>query len=99
MWVRIKSRSTSARLPRTASLKRPVLVPVSAHGSAKERNCELVKLAIEGLPIGADVVTVTRIDRLARSTFDLFAIARRRMNQPEHLPREGNRRAAQPERA
>ena len=31
--VRIKSRSTSARPPSTASIKRPVLVPVSAHGS------------------------------------------------------------------
>jgi hypothetical protein len=33
--VRIRSRSTSARPPRTASIKRPVLVPVSAHGSAR----------------------------------------------------------------
>jgi hypothetical protein len=36
--VRIRSRSTSARPPRTAIIKRPVLVPVSAHGSATERN-------------------------------------------------------------
>ena len=27
--------------PSTASIKRPVLVPVSAHGSAKDRNCAL----------------------------------------------------------
>jgi hypothetical protein len=39
--VRIRSRSTSASPPRTASIKRPVLVPVSAHGSAIERNCAL----------------------------------------------------------
>src|SRR5258706_11885836 len=31
--VRIRSRSTSAKPPSTASIKRPVLVPVSAHGS------------------------------------------------------------------
>jgi len=30
--VRIRSRSTSARPPKTASIKRPVLVPVSAQG-------------------------------------------------------------------
>jgi hypothetical protein len=39
--VRIRSRSTSARPPSTASIKRPVLVPVSAHGSVSERNCAL----------------------------------------------------------
>src|SRR5690242_9197099 len=40
--VRIRSRSTSASPPKTASIKRPVLVAVSAHGSAKDRNCALV---------------------------------------------------------
>src|SRR5580704_4275011 len=39
--VRIRSRSTSANPPSTASIKRPVLVPVSAHGSASDRNCAL----------------------------------------------------------
>ncbi len=37
--VRIRSRSTSASPPSTAIIKRPVLVPVSAHGSASDRNC------------------------------------------------------------
>ena len=37
--VRIRSRSTSASPPSTASIKRPVLMPVSAHGSASDRNC------------------------------------------------------------
>ena len=37
--VRIRSRSTSANPPNTAIISRPVLVPVSAHGSARERNC------------------------------------------------------------
>src|SRR6516225_5179332 len=35
----------------TASIKRPVLVPVSAHGSAKDRNCALastMRLTITG---------------------------------------------------
>src|SRR6266446_9570837 len=39
--VRIRSRSTSASPPRTAVISRPVLVPVSAHGSANDRNCAL----------------------------------------------------------
>ena len=34
VWVPISSRSTPARPPKTAILKRPALVPVSAHGSA-----------------------------------------------------------------
>jgi hypothetical protein len=37
--VRIRSRSTSASPPSTAIIKRPVLVAVSAHGSASDRNC------------------------------------------------------------
>ena len=37
--VRIRSRSTSASPPSTASIKRPVLLVLSAHGSAKNRNC------------------------------------------------------------
>jgi len=39
--VRIRSRSTSVSPSSTASIKRPVLVPVSAHGSAKDRNFAL----------------------------------------------------------
>ena len=39
--VRIRSRSTSARPPSTASIKRPVLLVLSAHGSASERHCAL----------------------------------------------------------
>jgi hypothetical protein len=37
--VRIRSRSTTANPPNTAIINRLVLVPVSAHGSASERNC------------------------------------------------------------
>jgi hypothetical protein len=39
--VRIRSRSTSASPPKTASINRPVLLVLSAHGSAKDRNCAL----------------------------------------------------------
>ncbi len=39
--VRIRSRSTPAKPPNTAIINRPVLVPVSAHGSASDRNCAL----------------------------------------------------------
>jgi hypothetical protein len=48
--VRIRSRSTSASPPSTASIKRLVLVPVSAHGSASDRNCPpafTIRLAID----------------------------------------------------
>ena len=41
---------------------------------------ELLKL-LEALSPG-DVVTVTRIDRLARSTFDLFAIIKETLKNP-----------------
>jgi DNA invertase Pin-like site-specific DNA recombinase len=45
-----------------------------ASGAQADRR-ELLKLLKELAP--GDVVTVTRIDRLARSTFDLFAIVKR----------------------
>jgi hypothetical protein len=37
--VRTRSRSMSAKPRSTAIISRPRLVPVSAHGSANERNC------------------------------------------------------------
>jgi hypothetical protein len=39
--VRIRSRYTSARPPSTASIKRPVLVPVSARGFGQESELRL----------------------------------------------------------
>jgi DNA invertase Pin-like site-specific DNA recombinase len=42
---------------------------------ARSDRRELLRM-LKGLATG-DVVTVTRIDRLARSTFDLFAIVKR----------------------
>jgi DNA invertase Pin-like site-specific DNA recombinase len=45
-----------------------------ANGAQADRR-ELLKLLKAIAP--GDVVTVTRIDRLARSTFDLFAIVKR----------------------
>jgi DNA invertase Pin-like site-specific DNA recombinase len=39
-----------------------------------------------------DVVTVTRIDRLARSTFDLFAIVKRIVDAEAQFRSLGNRR-------
>jgi DNA invertase Pin-like site-specific DNA recombinase len=42
---------------------------------AKADRRELLKLLNDLAP--GDMVTVTRIDRLARSTFDLFAIIKR----------------------
>jgi len=46
--VRIRSRSTSASPPRTTSIKRPVLLVLSAHGSAKDRNCVLRLWSVAG---------------------------------------------------
>jgi len=53
--VRTRSRSTSARPPSTAIISRPVLAPVSAHGSAKDRNCALAS--------NREKVTGARADR------------------------------------
>jgi hypothetical protein len=60
--------NTSARPPNTASIERPVLVPVSAHGSAKDRNCALASTICLTIPNRSKVlrarpsirVTVTR---------------------------------------
>ncbi len=49
----------------------------TANGARADRR-ELLKLLKRVAP--GDVVTVTRIDRLARSTFDLFAIVKRVMD-------------------
>ena len=49
-------------------------LPREASGAQADRR-ELLKLLKNIIP--GDVVTVTRIDRLARSTFDLFAIVKR----------------------
>jgi len=49
--VRIRSRSTSARPPSTASIKRPVLVQVSAHGSASDPNSALLRASSSVIPL------------------------------------------------
>ena len=49
-------------------------LPREASGAQADRR-QLLKLLKNIIP--GDVVTVTRIDRLARSTFDLFAIVKR----------------------
>jgi DNA invertase Pin-like site-specific DNA recombinase len=41
-----------------------------------------------------DTVTVTRVDRLARSTFDLFGVVRRRNS--DHWPSRGPTPASAP---
>jgi hypothetical protein len=58
--VRIRSRSTSASPPSTASIKRPVLVPVSAHGSAKDRNCALASTIRLTMPNRSKVLRASR---------------------------------------
>ena len=40
----------------------------------------------------SDVVTVTRIDRLARSTFDLFALVKRIVDAQAHSDRSPSHR-------
>jgi hypothetical protein len=66
--VRIRSRSTSARPPRTASIKRPVLVPVSAHGSAKDRNCALAAKMRLTMPNRSKVLRARRSIRVTVTT-------------------------------
>ena len=61
------ARSSTSSAPQDASLD----LPRKGDGHAGDRR-ELLKL-LKAIGHG-DVVTVTRIDQLARSTFDLFAI-------------------------
>jgi hypothetical protein len=68
--VRIRSRSTSASPPSTASIMRPVLVPVSAHGSAKDRNCALASAMRFNDP--------EQVERAARQPIRRFRMARHR---------------------
>ena len=65
--VRIRSRSTSARPPRTAIISRPVLVPVSAHGSARERNCALASTICLTMANSSCCARVARRRRRRRS--------------------------------
>jgi DNA invertase Pin-like site-specific DNA recombinase len=55
---------------------------------------ELLKL-LKAIGPG-DVVTVTRIDRLARSTFDLFAIVKQIVHARRNSGHWRNRRPIQP---
>ena len=75
--VRIRSRSTSASPPSTASIKRPVLVPLSAHGSANDRNCALAStmrlLASERPSLHA--IFGSPDDMKFRSCMTLFSLA------------------------
>jgi len=56
--VRIRSRSTSAKPPNTASIKRPVLV--SAHSSATDRNCALASTMRLTMPNRSKVLRARR---------------------------------------
>jgi len=66
--VRIRSRSTSASPPNTASINRPVLVPVSAHGSAKDRNCALASTMRLTMPNRSKVLRASRSIRVTVTT-------------------------------
>jgi DNA invertase Pin-like site-specific DNA recombinase len=57
-----------------------------ASGARPDRR-QLLRL-LAGTQVG-DVVTVTRIDRLARSTFDLFAIVKRIVERRRPVPISG----------
>jgi DNA invertase Pin-like site-specific DNA recombinase len=67
---RAHARDKTARTDPTKRPCKPLKV-TGARADRRELNPMLGKLA------PGDVVRVTRIDRLARSTFDLFAIAKR----------------------
>ena len=62
--VRIRSRSTSAKPPSTASIKRPVLLVLSAHGSAKDRNCALASTMRLTMPNKSNVLRARRSIRV-----------------------------------
>jgi hypothetical protein len=58
----MRSLSTSAKPPRTASISLPVLVPVSAHGSASDRNCALASTIRFTMPNGSNVLRARSVD-------------------------------------
>ena len=66
--VRIRSRSTSAKPPSTASINRPVLVPVSAHGSVKDRNCAFASTMRLTIPNRSRVLRASRSMRVTVTT-------------------------------
>jgi len=66
--VRIRSRSTSASPPKTAIIKLPVLVPVSAHGSAGERNCASASTICLTIPNRSKVLRASRSSRVTVTT-------------------------------
>ena len=85
--VRIRSRSTSASPPRTASIKRPVLVPVSAHGSASDRNCALASTMRLTMANRSKVLRASRSMRVTVTT----SPGARRVEHPEKLAPVGPR--------
>ena len=60
VWVRISSRSTSASPPSTASINRPVLLVLSAHCSAKDRNSALASTIRLTMPNRSNVLRASR---------------------------------------
>jgi hypothetical protein len=81
--VRIRSRSTSAKPPSTASISRLVLVPVSAHGSASERNCAFASAMRLTMPNRSKVLRARRhrhhvaADQLAEHSVKLAPVGPR----------------------
>jgi len=55
-------------LASTASIKRPVLVPVSAHGSANDRNCALASTMRLTMPNRSKVLRARRSIRVTVTT-------------------------------
>jgi hypothetical protein len=58
----------SARPPSTASIKRPVLVPVSAHGSASDRNSAFASTMRLTMPKRSKVLRARRSMRVTVTT-------------------------------
>ena len=66
--VRIRSRSTSASPPSTASIKRPMLLSVSTHGSANDRNYALESAMRLTMPNRSKVLRARRSMRVTVTT-------------------------------
>jgi DNA invertase Pin-like site-specific DNA recombinase len=69
-WGRRSTASLSSYAPPAAPPRFTASKVTGAHNDRREL-LKMLKALVPG-----DVVTVTRIDRLARSTFDLFAIVK-----------------------
>jgi hypothetical protein len=88
--VRIRSRSTSAEPPSAAIISRPVLVPVSARGSAKDRNCAFASTIRLAMPNRSKVLRASPSMRVTVTTSPEASLSSIRAKLAPVGPRAGH---------